>query len=249
MDYRSELYNTYITTHFGHIRDISARALRRHQRFFRHYYGRFLPQDRNARILEVGCGYGSFLHYLKAEGYVNAEGVDVSPEQVKAAHELGLSNVYCADVLSFLPQRAGSYDCVVAIDFLDHFPKSQVLDVLKAIRDSLRPGGCLILQAVNGDGPFAGRLRYGDFTHEFALTSTSAQQIMKASGFDRVSICGTDPFVHGFPSLIRVIVWKVIKACLLVYLIAETASMRGHVLTQNLIAVAYKPVEGSGNGA
>lgn len=240
-DYHSRLYNTYVSTYFGHIRDLSSAALERQCGLFRQYFGRLLPQDRDARILEVGCGYGAFLSYLQAEGYRNVEGVDISPEQAEAARRLGLSNVVCADAIAFLQEHPETYDCVVAIDFIDHIPKGQVLDVLKAIYSGLRPAGVLILQAVNAGGPFAGRLRYADFTHEFALTPVSARQVPEAVGFGDVRIFGTDPFIHSFPSLVRVLVWKVIRAVLWVYLAVETGVTRGHIFTQNLIAVARKP--------
>ncbi len=240
MDHRSRLYERYSTTHFAHIRDLSVSALERQRRTFRHYFGELLPGDRDARILEVGCGYGAFIYFLQAEAYRNAEGVDISQEQVQEAHRLGVSNVVCADAREFLGGRPDRYECVVAIDFLEHFPKQEVLGVLEAIHKSLKSGGTLVIQSPNGDGPFAGRYRYWDFTHEFALTATSARQILVAAGFSDVRIHGTDPFVHGIPSLFRVLVWKVLRALLWVYLVAETGATRGHVLTHNLIAVARK---------
>lgn len=241
MDYRTRLYSSYISTLFGHIRNLSPAALERQRRVFHHYFGRLLPQDRDAHILEVGCGYGVFLYYLHAVGYREVEGVDISPEQVETARRLGIPNVVCADAVEFLKKHPEAYDCIVAIDFLEHFPKQEVITVLEALFTSLKPRGKLIIQTPNADGPFAGRFRYCDFTHEFALTATSARQILEAVGFRDVCIFGTDPLVHGFPSLIRVLVWKVIKALLWVYLVAETGATRGHILTQNLIALARKP--------
>jgi len=241
MEYRSLLYEAYVSTHFAHVREISPEAVERQRKTLRHYFGRLLPQDRGARILEFGCGYGVFLHFLRREGYQNVEGVEISPEQVELARRLGIPNVTCADGVAFLQDRPERYDCVVAIDVLDHFPKGQVFDVLRAVRNALRPEGRLIVQAVNGSGPLAGRLRYGDFTHEFALTPDSARQLLGAAGFKDIRIFGTDPFVHGFRSLVRVLAWKTIKAVLWVYLVAETGVTRGHILTQNVIAVAWKP--------
>lgn len=241
VDYRSRFYKSYISTHFGHLRDFSPEALERQRRTFRHYYGCLLPPDRNARILEVGCGYGAFLYYLRAEGYRNVEGVDISPEQVEAARCLRIPNVTCADAVEFLNRRPETYLCVVAIDFLEHFLKQEILGLLDAIYKSLKPGGRFILQSPNADGPFAGRLRYWDFTHEFALTGTSARQILETADFGEVYIFGTDPFVHNLPSLVRVLSWKVIKTLLWVYLVAETGTIRGHLLTQNLIVLAQKP--------
>jgi hypothetical protein len=35
--------------------------------------------------------------------------------------------------------------------------------------------------------------------------------------------------------------WQIIRFLLTVYLVAETGELGGHILTQNLIAVAHKP--------
>lgn len=195
VSYREWLYDSYVETHVGHTRDLWRAGIERQAQAFQHYFGRHLPKDRKARVLDVGCGYGAFLHYLRARGYVNSEGVDVSPQQVEEARRLGVGGIVCQDVESFLRARPGTYDCIVAIDFLDHFPKGQVLEVLKLFHDALKPQGRLLLQVVNGAGPFAGRLRYGDFTHEFALTPTSAGQVLR--------VCDTAPYVHGLRSLLR----------------------------------------------
>ncbi|MCX7704381.1 MAG: class I SAM-dependent methyltransferase [Planctomycetota bacterium] len=89
--YRENLYKQY-TEHlkstcgikteemFGGNRDIT----------FRKYYLPHLPKDKNAKILELGCGYGAFLLFLKQQGYTNLIGVDISPQQVETAHKLGL---------------------------------------------------------------------------------------------------------------------------------------------------------------
>ena len=234
MDFKIRFYDTYEN-------DLSPRDLEDYRITYKHYYGNLLPSDLNSRILEIGCGQGAFLYYLASESYENIEGIDISPEQIKKAKKSGFKNVICGDALNFLTERHEAYDCVVAIDLIDHFPKQQAFELLKAIYHSLRPGGRVVMKALNADGPFAARLRYGDFTHEFALTGSSAQQIMRAAGFTEISISGTDPFVHSLPSLVRVIVWKLIKTLLWVYLVAETGVVQGHILTKNLIALGFKP--------
>ena len=55
---------------------------------------------------------------------------------------------------------------------------------------------------------------------------------------------------HGLASAARVVVWQVVSACYRIALAAETGTLRGHIVTQNLIftarkaAVAVKPEEG-----
>lgn len=240
MDYRSRLYRAYVRTHFGHIRNLSQAALDRDVSSFHHYFGWHLPGDRDLRILDLGCGYGSFLHYLRKRGYRNAEGVDISQEQIDAAASLGLTNVTCTDGLSFLQERPETFDCIVAFDFLEHFEKAEVLDVLDVVNRSLKPSGTLILQSPNAGSPFWGRYRHGDFTHGLSLTSFSARQILGATGFDNVNVYGTDPYVHGLTSLIRVGLWKLIKIMLRGYIAIETGVTQDTIVTQNMIVVARK---------
>ena len=44
---------------------------------------RFLPTGRDATVLDCGCGDGSFLLWLKDEGFSDPAGVDLSGEQVE----------------------------------------------------------------------------------------------------------------------------------------------------------------------
>jgi 2-polyprenyl-3-methyl-5-hydroxy-6-metoxy-1,4-benzoquinol methylase len=240
-DYHARIYGLYVSTEMQHLRDLSTAGLEKSLGEWRHYFGGLLPKDKSAPILEVGCGHGSFLYFLKAMGYRNVEGVDASPEQVATARSLGLDNVTCGDVMNIIQERPAHYDCVVGIDFLEHFLKQDVFDLLDGLYQSLRPGGRLVLRTPNGGAPFGALQRYWDFTHEFALTSNSARQLLEVVGFTGVRVMEAGPFVHGVRSFLRVLLWKAIKLGLISYLTAETGNMHGHILTQNLIVAASKP--------
>lgn len=241
VDYRTYLYDAYVTTHFGMLREISVAAVDRHRRVFHHYFGQLLPPNRDARILEIGCGFGPFLYYLEKAGYAAAEGVDISPEQVSSARQLGLSNVICGDAIAYLEQSQVQYDCIVGLDLIEHFTKGDAIRLLRLVWRRLRPGGRVILQTPNAYGPFAGRFRYHDLTHEFSLTPQSARQLLRATGFGDISVIGAEPYVHGIRSLSRVIVWSIIKVLLWGYMVAETGILRGHNFAQNIILVAFRP--------
>src|SRR5206468_564812 len=45
----------------------------------------YVPNDRAAPILDLGCGSGMLVHLLRQAGYQNAVGVDTSVEQVAGA--------------------------------------------------------------------------------------------------------------------------------------------------------------------
>ena len=177
------LYTDYLDTHFGHFKDVSIDGIENSIPALDHYYGELLPVENTSLILDIGCGFGNFVHYLNKKGYKNVVGVDVSPQQVETAESLGIPNVKCAEAGEFLSSKVSFYDCIIAIDLLDHLPKDDVVEFIQLMYASLKPGGRLIIQVVNGQSPFSGRLRYGDFTHQFALTSSSAGQLMRIAGF------------------------------------------------------------------
>jgi len=54
--------------------------------------------------------------------------------------------------------------------------------------------------------------------------------------------------VHGLPSAGRWIMWQVVRLFLQSYLFAETGSFGRHVLTQNLIGLAHRPLKENASG-
>jgi SAM-dependent methyltransferase len=73
---------------------------------------------KNAKILDLGCGPGYFLDYMKEKGYTDLTGVSLSPEDVRMCEEKG-HTVKKYD-MSFLPQKDGYYDESVDFIFLRH---------------------------------------------------------------------------------------------------------------------------------
>ena len=237
----STLYESYVSTHMEHVRDVSIKGIQKLGITYRRHFGSLLTSNKKARILDVGCGYGAFVQYLRNEGYCHAEGIDLSTQQVELAHSLGIDDIFCEPMNHFLEKKSSTYDLITAIDVVDHLPKTEVLPSLQMIYNSLKCGGHIIIQVVNGGSPFSGRMRYGDFTHEFALTATSAAQVLRAAGFHNVKVYSTEPYIHGVRSLLRLVAWKVASAFMWACLVAETGQIRGHILTQNLIAIAERP--------
>src|SRR5208337_4817517 len=95
------------------------------------------------------------------------EGMDGSLEQVAAANRLGIDGVREGDLresLAAMPDA--SRDAVLAFDVIEHFRKYELLSFVDEVHRVLRPGGRWIIHCANGESPFFGRIRYGDFTHE-----------------------------------------------------------------------------------
>lgn len=69
-------------------------------------YLKYLPKDKNAHILDLGCGMGHYIYALKKMGYCNVAGVDASESNVKfcVSHHM---NVVQDDIVNYL-QKIGT---------------------------------------------------------------------------------------------------------------------------------------------
>lgn len=245
-DYRARIYGRYVEARGGAplVRDAASLAPR--EAYLARMIRRHFPAERETRILDLGCGHGAILAAAAQAGYRNLAGIDASPVQVAMARELGIAGVRQGDLateLAALP--AESEDVVIAFDVLEHFAKDETVAFVDGVLRALRPGGRWIIHVPNGESPFGGRVRYGDFTHEQAFTRNSLAQLLLASGFARVECHEDAPAPHGLRSAVRWGLWKLIRLGLRVWLAAETGDAgRDAIFSQNLLAIAFKPGPG-----
>jgi len=233
-DYRKRLYDAYVSTHTG-IGAGAAMAL-----VYRRDIRPNLPADRATRILDIGCGQGELVRQLALDGYVNAAGVDISPEQVAAAHAAGNASVEVGDLLEVLERRIGDCEVVLALDLVEHLTKKEVFRTFDRVFGALSPGGLFIARVPNAVSPFGGNYRYGDFTHETSFTARSLTQLSGATGFQEVCIVASRPVVHGVKSGLRSLVWRGFEGMYKLSLASETGQLKGHIVSQNIVMVARK---------
>jgi 2-polyprenyl-3-methyl-5-hydroxy-6-metoxy-1,4-benzoquinol methylase len=208
------------------------------QRLIRQHF----PPDQGAAILDIGCGHGAILSFARQAGYHNTVGIDWSASQVAEAERRGITGIIEGDVLQVLESfAAASQDVVIAFDVIEHFTKDELLFCLDQIYRVLKTGGKLIIHAPNGDSPFCGHIRYGDFTHELAVTRESLTQLCQVCGFSRIACYEDQPAPHGIKSGIRWLLWKVIRGVLSFYIAVETGVLNsGMIFSQNLFCIATK---------
>jgi 2-polyprenyl-3-methyl-5-hydroxy-6-metoxy-1,4-benzoquinol methylase len=230
---RDRLYQAYASQHASCGDDESAGLI------YRRDICPALPSPTAGLVLDIGCGQGQLVRLLLADGY-DAEGIDVSPEQVSLARAAGLSRVRQGDYRDVLAERAGELAVVTATDVLEHMTKSEALDTFDRIAAALVSGGVLIARVPNAASPFGGLIRYGDFTHESSYTARSVRQLAAAAGFASVTVTPCPPVAHGVVSTGRLTVWKAISGLCKVALAAETGALRGHIVTQNMMFTARK---------
>jgi 2-polyprenyl-3-methyl-5-hydroxy-6-metoxy-1,4-benzoquinol methylase len=241
MDYRAHFYQRYVSTLIRPLAPKSANGLVSRAPEFRKIIKEHFPVDRSVKVLDLGCGHGAFIYFLGEAGYANVVGVDRSPEQVAYAKRLGIDEVHEADLWETLRDSLdASYDVVITWDVIEHFSKEELLLLVGEVQRILRVGGQWVIHIPNGESPFAGRIRYGDFTHETAFTRISISQLLYISGFSEV-VCQEDtPIPHGVKSFLRWILWKIIRSGLRFYIAVESGTVESGIFSQNFLTIAVK---------
>jgi hypothetical protein len=98
----------------------------------------------------------------------------------------------------------------------------------------------LVARVPNAVCPTGGHVRYGDFTHETWYTARSVRQLAGAAGFASVTVRACPPAVHGLVSAARAAAWEMPSGLFKLALAAESGTLRGHIVTQNLMFAALK---------
>ena len=156
-----------------------------------HYYefeiGRYMPAQKDAAILDLGCGIGGTIHYLNLNGFKNVTGIDKSEDQLAVCRKFVSKKVILADAVDYLKASTGNYGCIIALDLIEHLSKLLIPEFCNALFEALIPGGSIILKTPNMASLFAARSRYLDFTHEVGFTEESIRQILVTAGFQHIA--------------------------------------------------------------
>ena len=138
-DFRTRMYERYRSVH-GLANSLDDRVLR--APYVRHFIQKHFPPNREAKILDLGCGSGTLLHFLREAGYRNVSGVDTSPEQVVEAQRSGIDGVRQGDLIDALRRiDNGEIDVVVTFDVIEHMNKPELLEFSEEVYRVLKTGG------------------------------------------------------------------------------------------------------------
>lgn len=190
----NKIYQNYISTHFGKIHDFDKEkdiAVR----LFRRNYLPHMPRNKDARILDLGCGMGHFLYALEKVGYRNYLGIDISDENIDFCRKRGF-NVEKADLFEFLQSNNDYFDVVILSDVIEHIDIEEGLRLMGFVRERLSPKGIFFVATPNVSNPILGlSSRYDDITHKTGFTELSLSQILSTAGFNNIRIVGQDIYV------------------------------------------------------
>lgn len=239
--WKQRLYQSYVSSGQVPTADTSADSFFRSRApYLRNVIDRHVPADRALRVVDLGCGHGACLYFLKRAGYRNVIGVDVSHEQIEQAHQLGISEAEPGQLGLFLDNSSSaSVDVIILFDVLEHLSRDDMFKTLDGVYRVLKPGGSCIVHVPNAEGIYGMRVRYGDLTHENAFTQQSLNQLFTAIGFRGFECFEDRPRIHGMRSFIRRALWEAGTFPCRVLFIAETGRA-SVILSQNILAVITK---------
>lgn len=238
--FRRQLYDRYFSTLYGRSNPPDAEAYRTAGRALAGVLGRWLPARRDAEILDVACGIGYAVDMLRSAGYTRARGVDLSAEQVEVAKRRGLP-IEQGDAFDALRASPGRLDLILALDFLEHLTRDELLEWLALAREALVPGGRLVIKTPNASSLLGSRARYRDLTHEWAFTDTSLRTALLASGLEPLAIAGERIPAVTAAAWCRGVVAGAFRAVWRVYLVAELGREGlESPLEFNLLAIAER---------
>lgn len=108
----------------------------------------FLP-DKNGIALDVGCGEGATLKYLREGFEGHLIGLDFSHAKVSYAQEMQSSTMYVTSDALQLPFATASIDLVLMRDLLHHIDWAREAVVEEALRVA-KPGGWVVIIEADG---------------------------------------------------------------------------------------------------
>ena len=105
------------------------------------------------RVLDIGCGWGSFAIHAAREYGVSVTGITLSPSQAELARRLveqaGVADRVEIRIADYRELGGERYDAIASIGMAEHVGESQIDRYARAIADALRPGGLVLNHAIS----------------------------------------------------------------------------------------------------
>jgi SAM-dependent methyltransferase len=139
-------------------------------------------------VVDIGCGRGEFLAALADAGVIG-RGVDVNSEMVAVARARSV-DAHEGDALTFLTGLPDeSVGGLMSAQVVEHFEPAYLLRLLSVARRKLRTGAPIVIETINPAcwlAFFSSYIR--DLTHVRPIHPETLQYLLRANGFERVSL-------------------------------------------------------------
>jgi SAM-dependent methyltransferase len=102
--------------------------------------------NKNAIIMDYGCGYGRVVSILRDSGYAQVTGYDTSIGLIQRGTKAGIPDLCFIDEPAHLPVQDGTVDCILLFAVLTCIPANEAqTQLINILHTKLNPGGILYL--------------------------------------------------------------------------------------------------------
>ena len=109
-----------------------------------------LGLNKGMRVLDIGCGWGSFAKFAAEKYKVNVTGITVSKEQVKLGRQLCKGLPVEIKLQDYRSLR-GKYDRIVSVGMVEHVGCKNYQTYMKVAHRCLKKDGLFLLHTIGGN--------------------------------------------------------------------------------------------------
>jgi 2-polyprenyl-3-methyl-5-hydroxy-6-metoxy-1,4-benzoquinol methylase len=155
----------------------------------------------HAPVLDIGCGRGEMLEVFRSAGLA-ARGIDLNDDSIALCRSKGL-DAEKADLFAYLNSLAdASLGGVVACQVVEHLPPERLPEMIRLLREKLRPGALLAFETPNPEClAIVATHFYIDPTHRHPIPPPLLSFYLEEAGFGRIDVQRLFPAVEAMPSL------------------------------------------------
>lgn len=145
--------------------------------------------SQGGRLLDLGCGSGSFLHCLRG-GAWRLWGIEMSAKAAELARARSHATILTDDIVQ-APFPPGIFDVITCFHVFEHMTSPR--DVLAKVEEWLKPGGIFCVHVPNIEAAEERLFRSYWYPlelprHLFHFSPRSLRQLAQASGLEEVSV-------------------------------------------------------------
>ena len=96
-----------------------------YENYYRKNILNYLPSDKNAKIIDLGCGLGHCLYFLKSNNYTNISGIDLIKENVEFCTLNGFK-VRQENIIKYIFSNNEKVDAFILSNVLEHFSYPEI---------------------------------------------------------------------------------------------------------------------------
>jgi SAM-dependent methyltransferase len=142
-------------------------------------------------VLEIGCGTGIFLRYLKARGFSDVTGLDSDAGLAPVLDDLGAFAIHLTDGASFLAGCPDNrFDRVALFDVAEHLTPVQLKELMREVRRVLKPGGRVVVRSPNCASPWGLKMHFDTFDHITPITAHRLRELAQVADLRFVMALG-----------------------------------------------------------